>query len=100
MKYILCECGKRYREDNKKHFETIHHKKYIQDKKINESNETHIIVHDIDKIKLMEFLKSNASKKRRYAISDDEIKDLDYQSESSESSESYNSEEGDNEEIE
>jgi len=47
----------------------------------------------------MEFLKNNAGKQRRYAISDNEIKDLDYESESSESSESYDSEEGDNEEI-
>ena len=59
MKYILCECGKRYKEGNNKHFESIEHKKYIENKKINKCDELHIIVHDIDKIELMEFLKSN-----------------------------------------
>ena len=38
MKYILCECGKRYREDNKKHFESEEHKKYIRKQQLQESN--------------------------------------------------------------
>lgn len=76
MKYILCECGKRYQEGNKKHFDSIEHKKYIESKKINESNEMFIIVHDIDKNELLNFLKSKAGNKRRLAIYEDEIEDI------------------------
>lgn len=104
MKYILCKCGKRYREDNKKHFESKEHKKYIEETKVNESNEIHIIVNDIDKNELMEFLRSKSGNKRRYAISDDEIEDLtdkDFKpDESSSSSDSSDSEEEDDAEEE
>ena len=76
VKFIKCECGKRYKEDNKKHFDSKEHKKYLQDEKIKKSNELHIIVHDIDKNELMEFLKSKAGNKRIYGITDDEIEDI------------------------
>ncbi len=79
VKFIKCECGKRYKEGNYKHFETKEHKKFIQDKEIKKSNETHIIVYDIDKVQLMEYLKSKTINKKKFIINDDDINDLDYQ---------------------
>jgi len=68
MKYILCECGKRYREDNQiKHNQTNDHKKYVSEQN---NNEVHIIVHDIDKKKLIEFIR-NQERKRKDAIVND-----------------------------
>ena len=75
MKYITCECGKRYRDGNKKHFESADHKQFIQSKKIKETNELTIIVHDIDKNELMEFIQSKANNKRKYIIDDDDKDD-------------------------
>ena len=63
MKYILCECGKRYREDNKKHFESQEHKNYIRHQQLKESNQVHIICYDIDKEKLMNYIKKQLHQK-------------------------------------
>lgn len=63
MKFIICECGKRIRDDNKKHYESTEHKNLINNlkrKKISKQ-ETHIIVYNIDKNKLMEFIKNNSN---------------------------------------
>ena len=73
VKYIICDCGKRYQEGNKKHFDTIDHKNYIKSKNINESNELCLIVYDIDKNKLIEFLKNNCDKKKKFGITEDDI---------------------------
>lgn len=79
VKFIKCECGKRYKEGNNKHFETKEHKKFIYDKEIKKSEEVHIIVHDIDKVQLMEYLKSKAINKKKFIINDDiDNNDLDY----------------------
>ncbi len=76
-KFINCKCGKRYKEGNNKHFESLEHKKYIQDEKIKKSDETHIIVYDIDKVQLMEYLKSKGTNKRKFIINDDNNTDTD-----------------------
>jgi hypothetical protein len=60
VKFIMCECGHRYREDNKKHFQSKNHIEYLRRNK-NNKNEIHIIVHDIDKDKLMKFIKNNCN---------------------------------------
>jgi len=58
MVYLLCECGKRYTQANEtRHFDSIFHKKFISNKK----QEIHIIVHDIDKDKLIKFIKNNCN---------------------------------------
>jgi len=77
VKYILCECGKRYQEGNKKHFDTMEHKNYINNKKNNDTDELHLIVYDIDKNKLIEYLKNNCIKKRKLGITEDKIIDYD-----------------------
>jgi hypothetical protein len=63
MKFIICECGKRIRDDNKKHYDSNEHKKIMNNlkKKKTSKQETHIIVYDIDKNKLMEFIKNNCN---------------------------------------
>jgi len=58
MVYLLCECGKRYTEGETRHFQSIFHKKFVSNKK---KQEIHIIVHDIDKDKLIKFIKNNCN---------------------------------------
>ena len=90
MKFIICECGKRIRDDNKKHYDSNEHKKLMKNLKKPkiEKQETHIIVYDIDKDKLMEFIKNNC----KNIISDSD-------SNSDSDSDSDSNSEGDNEEI-
>jgi hypothetical protein len=92
MKFIICECGKRIRDDNKKHYDSNEHKNLMNNLKRRKisKQETHIIVYDIDKDKLMEFIKNNSNNNNDNNDSDsDSDSDSDY---------SPSNSEGDNEE--
>ena len=86
VKFIKCECGKRYKEGNQKHFDSKEHKKYLQDEKIKKSNETHIIVHDIDKAQLMEYLHNQNKNKTKFIINDEDVSDYSFSPDDSDTS--------------